>query len=802
MNVAARKAGKLNLAQCYHCGEDCVQKDLHFDNKSFCCEGCKLVYELLSESNLCTYYTLNESSGLSADQLKTGEFDYLDQEEIQKKLVQFSDAKQVHITFYIPKMHCSSCIWLLENLHKLNNGIISSAVNFLKKEAVIVYNKQELKLSGLVSILSTIGYEPLISLNDLSSPKVKKWNKPQLLKIGVAGFCFGNIMMFSFPEYFALGDFSVQPQLRSFFGIINLLLSLPVLFYSASDFFISSWKGIKQKFLNIDIPIAFAIAVTFSRSVYEILSGSGSGYLDSMSGIVFFMLLGRYFQNYTYDSLSFDRDYKSYFPIAVSVKINGKESSIPVEQLKKGDRIFIRNKELIPADSILKNEYTYIDYSFVTGESRPVKVLSGEVVYAGGRQIHGAVELEVLKEVSQSYLTSLWNKDQAATKSEQVSFIHKISRYFTIVLLTIALSSFLFWFMGGDLIRGLNSLTTVLIVACPCALLLSATFTNGNMIRLLGRAKFYVKNAGVIERISAIDTILFDKTGTITYGAAITFKGKQLNENEQDMIVTLASNSNHPLSRKICELFISSDKYVVNDFKEIAGAGVKGVIDENYIVMGSEFFITGNRSEITNDASRVFVMINGIVMGYYSIKHAYRTGIFSVIKELKGQFDVRLISGDNSSEHEVLSPVFGEPAMCFNQKPEDKSAYIKSLQSEGKKVMMIGDGLNDSGALLCSDAGLAISDDTNNFSPSCDAILQGKSLEKFNRILLFIKSGRRIIFASFIISIIYNIAGLFYAVQGLLSPVIAAILMPVSSISIVLFCTIASTLAARRKGII
>ncbi len=787
---------------CYHCGETYAISNVKYDEKDFCCDGCKLVYELLNENNLCTYYTLNTNPGISiSNKFNLERYSYLDNEDVANKLVHFKEADQSHIVFYIPKMHCSSCIWLLENLFKINAYIINSSVNFLKKEVKIVFNHQKIKLSEIVQLLTNIGYEPLISLNDLEEKKQKASNKNAIIKIGVAGFCFGNIMMLSFPEYFSMGNYFNQSGLKSFFGFLNLSLSLPVFLFSASEFFTSAWKGIQQRFLNIDLPIAFAIVVTFTRSLYEILTGTGVGYLDSMAGIVFFMLLGRFFQNITYETLSFDRDYKSYFPISVSLIKNKKETSVPVAELKPSDIIVIRNNELVPADSILKSAETFIDYSFVTGESRPVKKVFGELIYAGGRQFQGAIQLEILKVVSQSYLTSLWNKDSRTQKeeAEKGNFITQVSKYFTIVLFSIAASAFLYWFLNSDIHKALNALTAVLIVACPCALLLSATFTNGNMLRVFGRNKFYIKNATVIERLAAIDSIVFDKTGTITSGSSVSFIGKKLSNADLEIASALASNSSHPLSRKIHDQYSLNTNCTISSFEEIPGQGIKGFVNGRFAIMGSEYFVTGKRTIVNNDSSKVFFALDGLVFGYFSIGSSYRKGLLETANTLKENYQLSLLSGDNDAEKENLKPIFSD-AMYFNQRPEDKSSFIKSLQTN-HNVLMLGDGLNDAGALLQSNVGIAVSDDTNNFSPSCDAILDGSSFEKLKTFLDFARNGKKIIIASFIMSVVYNIIGLSFAVQGSLSPVIAAILMPVSSISIVLLTTLSSTLVAKKYGL-
>jgi len=385
---------------CYHCGDVCDDVSIAVDNNHFCCQGCKQVYLLLNENNLCSYYNLDKTPGLKAKgKFLTERFAYLDDEMIIQKLIQFSGEEQINVTCSIPQMHCASCIYLLENLHRIEPGVKKSQVNFQQKEVFIIFNPTETTLRKVVELLAFIGYEPYISLQDSVTKKQPAFNRRQIYKIGVAGFCFSNIMMLSFPEYFSGGHIE-EAGLKATFTWINLALSLPVLFFSASDIFISAWKGLRQRFLNIDAPIALAIVVTFVRSYYEIIGGHGAGYLDSGCGIVFFMLIGRWFQNKTYDSFSFDRDYRSYFPLGVTLVNGTVEKNIPVTQLKRSDRIIIRNEEMIPADAVLMKGTANIDYSFVSGENAPVEKRKGELIYAGGKQMGSAIELEVIKEVS------------------------------------------------------------------------------------------------------------------------------------------------------------------------------------------------------------------------------------------------------------------------------------------------------------------------------------------------------------------------------------------------------------------
>ncbi len=793
---------------CYHCGDVCDDISISANENNFCCQGCKQVYLLLNENDLCNYYNLDKAPGLKAKGKFVSErFTYLDDDAIKQKLVQFSSNNQVNVTFSVPQMHCTSCIYLLENLHRIEPGVIKSQANFQQKEVFIIFNPTEITLRKVVELLAFIGYEPYISLNDTVSKKAPSFNRRQIYKIGVAGFCFSNIMMLSFPEYFSGGNID-EAGLKATFTWISLFLSIPVLFFSASDIFISAWKGVRQKFLNIDAPIALAIVVTFVRSYYEIISGHGAGYLDSGTGIVFFMLIGRWFQNKTYDSFSFDRDYRSYFPLGVTIINEGVEKNIPVTQLQKGNRIILRHEEMVPADAVLMKGTANIDYSFVSGENTAVEKRKDELIYAGGKQMGSAIELEIIKEASQSYITQLWNNEIFnSKKNEERSFIHPWSRYFTMILLTIAFATLIFWSIF-DPAKILPAVTAVLIVACPCSLLLSATFTYGNMLRVFGKNKLYLKNVGIIEALAKINTVVFDKTGTITQtkAAVVNYYGLSLSANEISVIKSVTRQSSHPLSKIIAASIqdVPEKLLPVNQFKEYTGSGLEAVVQNIHVKMGSANFVQTGTDIIPHDTgTSVHVVIDEKHMGKFQVQNQYRKGIGTMVNGLeKKGFDLYVLSGDNDTEKENLHKIFGNAAnINFQQSPQQKLDYIQYLQKNNKTVLMIGDGLNDAGALMQSNVGIAVSENSAQFSPASDAILDGANVNKLDKFIAYAKAGKKIVTASFILSILYNIVGLSFAVQGILSPMIAAILMPASSISIVLFVSLLSSYTAKRKGL-
>ena len=791
----------LQTTTCYHCGEDCGKHPVVLHEKSFCCQGCLMVYEILSKNNLCNYYDLAKNPGsVQRFTIRKDKFLFLDDERISRSLITFSNQSQTHVTFYLPQVHCSSCLWLLENLHRINEHVISSKVNFGRKEVDIVFANQYVSLRLIAELLTSVGYEPYISYNDLKKEK-PSINKSKIYKLGVAGFCFANIMLLSFPEY--LGINMSDSSLVYTFRYLSLILSLPVVFYSASEFYNTAWKSLKHRFLSIDAPIVLAIWVTFVRSVYEILSASGGGYFDSMSGIVFFMLIGRTLQEKTYAQLNFDRDYTSYFPIAITRLRAGKEELVTLPEIKFNDTLLIHNSELIPADGILTSGYAIIDYSFVTGESMPVYKEMGELVYAGGKQTGSNIEILVIKEIEQSYLTRLWNRDTAAADSnkEKQSFVHLISQYFTWIVFGIAALAALYWSFA-DSSKVLTSVTAVLIIACPCALLLSNTFTNGNILRLLSHNKFYLRNAQTIEKLAAINHVVFDKTGTLTNGEYldIEYVGKPLTAAQKTKIAALAAQSIHPLSRGIASYLCEKQIKRVIGFSETTGKGIEGIVDGDLIGLGSKSFVKPGSKH--DEASAVYVSIEEKVIGKFVFCNRYRDHIPEMIYRLQKNYPLSVISGDSDGEKFYLQSLLGRDAqILFNQSPSDKLEIIKSLQAQGKNVLMLGDGLNDAGALKQADVGIAVSDNTNNFTPASDAIIDASKLSGLYKFIRLCRLNKPVVMLSFIISILYNIIGLYFAVQGNLSPMIAAILMPASSLTILLVTFGSGNLIAWRLGL-
>jgi len=788
----------MDTRNCFHCGLDSIGEEaIVFDGQTFCCAGCKTVYEIFSLNGLASYYDFEQSPGATPQDIK-GKYDFLDNEKIVEKLLEFREDETAIVSLNVPHIHCSSCIWILENLQRLQKEISSSQVNFPEKKVRIIYNPERLSLKEIVELLARIGYPPYISLEHYETGK-SATDRTLTYKLGVAFFCFGNIMLLSFPEYFESTEFWLD-HYKGFFRWLVFALSLPSFLYSASGYYVSAYRSIRARMLNIDIPIALGIIVMFVRSTVDIVFGYGQGFFDSLTGLVFFMLLGKMFQIKTYSFLSFERDFKSYFPIAVT-KVNADaEESVPIYDIRQGDRLLIRNEELIPADGILISEKASIDYSFVTGEAIPITKNSGDRLFAGGKQIGREVEMEVVSSVSQSYLTQLWSNDvfQKKVGQQYKTITDSISRYFTPLLLLIAVAGFGYW-MFFDANTAFNVFTAVLIVACPCALALTAPFTMGNVLRILGRKKFYLKNALVIEQLAKVDTLVFDKTGTITTNKTsnISYEGEVIPEEEAVLIKNTLRASNHPLSRMLYGFLPETAKLKADTFNEIAGKGIEASIEGNTIKIGSASFVEKADGDSIRQTT-VHIRINGKYLGKYSFHNQYREGLQELFRSLSAHYQIKVLSGDNEGERETLEQLVPRGTeLVFNQKPEQKLDFIRKLQEEGRNVMMVGDGLNDAGALAQSNVGISISENVNVFSPACDAILDAGEFRQLHYFLKLSHKAIATIKMSFVLSLLYNVVGLSFAVTGNLLPLVAAIIMPLSTITIVSFVTLMSNYYAR-----
>lgn len=831
---------------CVHCGEPCGRDPVVREGRAFCCAGCSTVYDILHSSGMGRFYDLEAGAGVRPGSAVTTEaYAYLDREDMQRRMLDFSDGTHARVTFRIPSMHCVACVWLLENLYRLEPDVTQSRVHFPRRELAVRFRIDRLPLSALVARLASLGYAPELSLASLEERHADRSRHALTTRIGVAGFAFANTMLLSFPSYFGLRAVD-DAGLQHIFSAISLVLSVPVLLYCASDYWRSAWRGLRQRVVTIDLPITLGIIALYAESLAQIFSGAGEGYLDSFTGLIFFLLLGRWFQQRTYAALSFERDYRTYFPLSVRRLEGARETPVPVTALAVGDRIRVRNDELIPCDAILRHGAARIDFSFVTGEAEPVACARDAYVYAGGRQRGGAIELEVAKPVDQGYLVSLWDDDafESPRDGRFRTLTNRVSGYFTVGVVGIAAAAALFWW-HHDADVAVRAFVAVLIVACPCAIALAAPFAEGTALRLMARRGIFLRNAELVEALPRIDTVVFDKTGTLTRPGArpARFEGQALAAEEGAAVHDVALQSPHPHAIAVCAALedggahsttAGSQRSPLQDtadaerppaspggrsaatprpdadgsvagFEETTGAGVVGRAHGHDVRLGAATFLASAGIDVPEpqtptEGSTVHVALDGRYRGAFHVPPAYRPRVPELVRRLARTHRLAVLSGDNEQEAERLRAWFGpDAALHFRQSPHDKLAHIRALQEAGHRVMMIGDGLNDAGALRQSDVGVAVTEDAAAFSPASDLILDAGGLDQIVGALRFTGRVTAIIVMCFLISLLYNVCGIGIAASGALSPLVSAILMPLSSVTVVTVACGATAWAERRS---
>ena len=719
---------------CRHCGDPCAAGSVTTAAGTFCCLGCEAVFAALSTNGLGDYYRCDVPPGVSQRGTRGPEaarFAALDDAAIAARYLEFDDGTLARATFSVPTMHCASCLWLIERLWRVDPGVVRADADLLRRTVRVTFRPRDTSLRRVAERLAGIGYEPQLD-GERVPGRMPPARRSLYLKIGVAGFAFGNIMLFSIPRYANGGP--LDGIFQHLFDGLNVAFATPVLLYSASDYFRAAWHAVRRRTMSLDVPVALGLAVLFVRSLVDILSGRAEGFMDSFTGLVFFLLIGRLFQQKAFDAIAFDRTFRSFFPLSVCVVAPGSDDSrmVPIERVRVGDWLNVRPQEIVPADAVLHDDRGAIDYAFVTGEQRPVAVTRGEVVRAGGRVVARALRLEVVREVSHSQLAGLWNNP--AFGRAKVDWLATLSArfggWFTATALALAAAGLILWW--PDLRMAAQVATAVLIIACPCAFTLAAPVTLGTAMGMLGRSGLFLKNPAVALNLSRVDTIAFDKTGTLTTpSAGARLDHHVLGESEWRLARRLAAESLHPASRALAATGPTVGH--VTDCQEVTGQGIRGRVDGRPVAIGSAAFLAMETGvPVPSNERRTGIAIDGHLRGWLAVAVPARSGVEDAARRLGATYETWLISGDHATEAERWRGVFGS-RMWFRQSPEDKLALVDGHQAAGHHVLMIGDGLNDAGALAAADVGMAVSDETACVVPSCDAVMRGDRIAALPR---------------------------------------------------------------------
>lgn len=774
---------------CLHCDEPAINPLFRDDDsdhsRPFCCEGCLTVYEVIQGKGLGEYYKIKNDSAAfkrrAPVEKNAASFSYLND---QVFLAEYSWPLETNLgmEFYLEGIHCLACLWLIEKLPEFVRGVVSTKLDLERSVVTVVINASG-KFSDAAKELSKLGYRPHPIrknqvTNNLKSQEERSW----LIRIGIAGAASGNIFLYAVSNYGgASGDYA------QLFNALTVIFAIPVFTYSAFPFYQNASHALRNKTLSIDIPISISLIVGGVMGLWNLGHGIADNYFDSLSALVFLLLLSRYFlhkiQERGLDATDLHYFYQNESVLVQDAKCADGYREVHPRFLKVHDVVKVKPHELIPADGVILEGNSHINSSLLTGESLPEKVAIGQVVFNGTQNIDNELLIKVTKSPEESRLGQILRNVEHgwSHKSELIKLSNKISKYFTLAVILLSVVLFVYLLQSQSLKEALEGAITLMIVTCPCALAIAVPLTFTRSLSNASKAGIIIKNDEVIERISKIKNIFVDKTGTITHGKlkivrldATDYSKNSLN----DVIYSLEKQSLHPVGVALFEYVkgLPHKELVVSNFKEIIGHGVIGVINSSLY-------------EINNGG----VFENKRLIATFEVSDVVRDDSRNAIKDLMNSgYKVHMLSGDRKAVARNIARKVQLDASCVHSEltPESKSQIIRVADS----AMMVGDGANDAIALSEASVGVAVMGAMDISLRAADVYLSTPGLRPVVQLMILSKETMKVIRRNLVLSLMYNSTSVILAFTGYISPLTAAIIMPLSSLTVLM-----STLIGTKK---
>jgi len=656
----------------------------------------------------------------------------------------------------------------------------------------------------VVSTLAALGYKtyPIKSHDEIKHFQ-KKENHQQLMKLGVAGACAGSIMLYSFSLYAGL-----KGQMAVVFQYITLAFFLPVFFYCAQPFYMNLWRSLRARRPSIDLPIVLAVVIGFVLSLFNLIRGRQDFYFDSLSMLILLLLASRYLLNRTQQKFLSSSYLLSFFESQICRRWNDVHHAyekVSAHHLNAGDKILVKEGERVPADGEVINDWVNINPSVLTGESLPQKLFKGAKIYAGTQVVSEGAEILIEHTAGSSRIGKILKKveEQIYNKTPLISLTDKAAQYFTLFILAMGIVFFLvysFIDVAGAVQRSL----ALIILACPCALAFATPLAQSLSLKKASKKGYLVKNAESFEKLNKVSDAFFDKTGTLTQGRFEFLRWKSPQGNESDnfipdnetlnAIYSIEVHSQHPIARTLVKQLekVCDKKLPVHSLKEISGWGISGTVENNHYKLVSAFPVNDNGNEDSEIiSSTVAIYRNEILVAYACLGDKLRDDAKKTITELKKLgIQSHILSGDKDAPVQNVAKKLdlGNERIHSGLFPEEKSKIVNKVPNS----LMVGDGVNDSLAMSSCSIGIAVQGSVEASLVAADIYSTKEGVFPVLDLTLLSRNTLSIIKRNLIISFIYNFTGGIASVLGYISPLIAAILMPVSSIIIIL-STIAGT---------
>lgn len=804
------------MSQCYHCGQEISQNEriakvIKGHDRSFCCHGCASVCEVIHNSGLESFYKLSpDTQRPVAPKQLSQTSDFFDYDEVQSQFVKnLGQVRQ--ITLMSDAIHCAACIWLIEHSLAKIDGILYANVNFTNKQIKVRWDNSKIQLSEILQRLNQIGYDARPYDAEESEQAYRKANRDLLYRLGFAGFAVMNAMWFSVALYTGANE---DAEYRSYFYFVLFLLASATLVYSAQPFLKGALQSLKAKTVGMDVSISLGLLITYAYSTWVMLQPDqvGQAFFATVIDLTFLLLIGRYLEAISKNkALDSTRRLMELQPKMARQYINGVEQVVPVRLLKAGDRVWVKPGDKIPVDGQVVEGESQVNESMLSGESREVFKQLGHNVSAGTINLDGSLTISVEATLDNTRLARIIHlvEDAQGSKATIQCTAEKIMPWFVSATLTLAISAFMFWWWQTDIETAIMAGTAVLIITCPCALGLATPMAMAVAAGVSARNGILVKNSVVLEMLNEVDHFVFDKTGTLTKGQMSwvdeSWAPGLVVEEWLTKIAKIEQKSEHSLARAIVKSMDSrqpdwqANKLTIDEFKAEPGRGVSAKINQDQVRIGTGIWLkqfninlpdemlTAEQKQAQLGRSSVWVANNQNVIGVLFIEDELREDAKALIERLQARGkQVTLLSGDRQQVANAVAHQLGGMNVIAEVLPEDKSQVIADLQKQGQKVAMVGDGINDAPALSRANVGFALGGGTDVSMDSADIILLNNELLSIDTSLALSDRTLKTVKQNIGLSITYNIIMVPLAMAAMLTPLIASITMPLSSLAVIL----------------
>lgn len=762
--------------KCSHCKIDFDKNSMIFQgNNAFCCNGCKNVFNLINENNLEDFYKNASNLSKINEQISYDENSFFIEKENNYE----------KILILIDNLHCAACVWLIEKMLLKNEGVLEININYQTKRASIEYNPNKTKAKDILNIIISLGYIPL-AYNPNTTMKAKRTHIEFYSKLIVAIACVMNIMWLSIARY--AGYFSSMEQsVQDIINFAEFVLCTPVLFYSASSMFKSAISALKNKILNMDCLVTFGASLVYIYSIYAMFARLSYVYFDSVAMIICFVFIGRFLEQLSYKQALENIDFLSdLLNASVNIVKNDKIEKISVTKIKKDDviRVFLGDKILI--DGTCKSLQARLNLSAITGESELVDIKQGDFIKSASMVECASFDYIANCTFQDSYINKLAKLLNKTKKSNLEKLTDKIGVYFCYAIFSIAFLCFLY--NMSDIQEAIIRSVSLLIIACPCALALSAPVGNLLCLHEALKLKVLFKNSNYIENLSKIDIAVFDKTGVLTKSKLELLSQINLNDYEKSILKAILDKNNHFIASSLNE-YIKDTKPSLKDFKltQLSGLGVIAEFENDKYYLGSAKLLNNhNINANSKNETEMFFAKNDEILEHFVFSNQLNDDALELINYFKKQnIKVIMLSGDKQKPCEKTAKELQIDDLYSECLPEDKLKIIQNL-SKNNKVLMVGDGINDALALKLALVSISFKNATNLALNSSDIIMLDNKLIGIKNSHLLAKRTYRLIKTNLALSFLYNIISIPLAFMGLINPLIASIFMSLSSICVIL----------------